>query len=235
VGQPAGTCDSGAYEVQASTTVLVGSPNPAGIGQTVTYTATVTGLGGSPTGTVSFTDNGVPIPGCTAVPLVNGVATCTVAKGYPVSQVGVHTIVATYSGDATFPGSSATFLERVQGCSVVGALAAGGQRLGVAVSSDPTFNIHYLTFHSGTSSGVVRNPTIVICIGAGTANATVTITGTTGSPSKGGIGAGDAISATLTLVKGAPGTATVMDITTGKTFTFSAPFQSSSSLRISVP
>ncbi len=54
----------------ASTVALTSAPNPSTYLQSVTVTATVTGAnGGSPTGTVSFTDNGTAIPGCTGVAL----------------------------------------------------------------------------------------------------------------------------------------------------------------------
>src|SRR5208282_1064169 len=89
--------------------------------QDIMFTATVTGAnGGNPTGTVSFTSDGTPIPNCTGLPLMsmkNGAgkqnsskkgspqsaATCDVPTGLPVGQ---HTIVATYSGDTNYQGSS---------------------------------------------------------------------------------------------------------------------------------
>jgi hypothetical protein len=82
---------------------------------------------------------------------------------------------------------------------------------------------------------VVRFPTITVCIGAGTPNVTLTLAGTASGPNRGGIGLGDAITATLTLVGGAPGTATVTDTTIGRTFTLAAPFQYGSALHISIP
>jgi hypothetical protein len=56
-----------------------------------------------------------------------------------------------------------------------------------------------------------------------------------GGTNHGGIGLGDAITATLTLVGGAPGTATVTATTIGRTFTLAAPFQYGSALHISIP
>lgn len=70
-------------------------------GQSVKFIATVdpqlpaTGI---PTGTVTFRDGAVPIAGCVAVPLVNKIATCTTSS----LPVGVRTIHADYSGDASF-------------------------------------------------------------------------------------------------------------------------------------
>ena len=88
-----------------TTTALASSPDPAKVGQKVSYTASVgvvpPGMG-LPTGTVSFSDNGTPITGCDAVTLAGGQASCTVTY----SATGSHIIVATYSGDANFMAST---------------------------------------------------------------------------------------------------------------------------------
>ena len=85
----------------ATTTVLTASPpSPSRFGQSVTFTAAVTGaFGGSPMGTVDFIDNKTPISGCTGIALVpqqNGsTAICTTAS----LTVGTHTIAGNYGGD----------------------------------------------------------------------------------------------------------------------------------------
>ncbi|MGA2372781.1 MAG: Ig-like domain-containing protein, partial [Candidatus Korobacteraceae bacterium] len=92
---------------QANTTVALTSiPNPSSYGQPVTITATVTGaFGGSPSGTVNFTDNGVAIKGCSGITLNAGVATCQTST----LTVGTHAnIVATYSGNNNYNGSNST-------------------------------------------------------------------------------------------------------------------------------
>jgi uncharacterized protein (DUF1800 family) len=91
-----------------TTTALTSSANPAAVGATVTFTATVTG--NSPTGTISFSDSGASI-GCAAVALTSGTATCSTAA---LTQ-GTHTIVASYGGDASNMGSSGTVLEIITG------------------------------------------------------------------------------------------------------------------------
>jgi hypothetical protein len=101
--------------ISAATTIAtVSSASTAVTGQTVTYTVTVSRTApatGAPEGTVAFADEGTPIPGCEAVTLTNGVATCTVTYLLP----GDHSIVATYSGDADDATSIATALaEQVQ-------------------------------------------------------------------------------------------------------------------------
>ncbi len=87
-----------------STTSVTSSPNPSMSGQLVTITATVGPAGPPmPTGTVSFTSNGTAIPGCTSVLLGSSLtAVCTTST----LAVGTDAIVATYSGDSTYGGSS---------------------------------------------------------------------------------------------------------------------------------
>ena len=89
-----------------STTAVTSSPNPSMFGELVTITATVGPPGPpTPTGTVSFTSNGAAIPGCTAVPLSSSrTAVCTTTG----LAVGTDAIVATYSGDTNYSGSSGT-------------------------------------------------------------------------------------------------------------------------------
>ena len=84
------------------------------VGQQLTYRATIVADQdkGSPppTGTVTFTDNGVDIPGCTSLALnTSGPTTCTVT-----ATKGTHHIKAVYSGDNAYDGSSATLTETVK-------------------------------------------------------------------------------------------------------------------------
>jgi len=99
---------------QASTSVtLTSSENPANPGDSVTFTATVTPVApcfGQPTGTITFADNGTPLPGGT-VALSSGAALYTITS----IATGTHTITATYSGDAWFqPAMAAPLTEIVQ-------------------------------------------------------------------------------------------------------------------------
>jgi hypothetical protein len=89
-----------ATTLTATTTNLTSAPNPSQVGQTVTFSATITGNGGTPTGTVTFTvDQGNTVQ---AEPLINGVASFSTST---LTQ-GTHTITATYSGDNTFATST---------------------------------------------------------------------------------------------------------------------------------
>ncbi len=100
---------SSAQAVQAvppasSTITLIATPNPPPPGQPVTFTATVNGTNGSgtPTGTVTFTDNGAIVSVST---LISGVATFVDSSLTP----GSHTIGAQYNGDTTYPSASANY------------------------------------------------------------------------------------------------------------------------------
>ena len=87
---------------RSTTTALVPSSNPASFGQSVTFTATVTG--NSPTGTVQFLDGATSLG--TPVALSAGVA----ALSNSSLAVGPHSITAVYSGDASNPGSTSAAL-----------------------------------------------------------------------------------------------------------------------------
>jgi uncharacterized protein (DUF1800 family) len=96
-----------------TTTALFSSANPAAVGASVTFVATVTGT--TPTGTFAFTDNGATLTGCSAVGIGtsgnSGTAICTSAT----LTAGSHTILAAYSGDATNAGSNNTLVETITG------------------------------------------------------------------------------------------------------------------------
>lgn len=92
-----------------TTAALSSSANPAAVGQEVIYTASV-----APTpdgGTVSFTDGGSPISGCSSVAVSSATGSATCDPSYP--NPGTHSIGAAYSGDAGFAPSSAPALSQV--------------------------------------------------------------------------------------------------------------------------
>jgi len=97
-------------------TVVTSSKNPAEMGDTVTYTATVTAAApgsGVPSGTVSFFDGGSGIGSCgnvTVTPVAsNATATCQVNN----PTLGTHPITATYSGDTNFNASTSPTFDQV--------------------------------------------------------------------------------------------------------------------------
>ncbi len=92
----------GGVPVPTSTT-LTALPNPSVVGQTVTFTATVTPNPGS-LGTMTFLDNGVVLPGGANVALVNGQALFATTS----LALGTHPITAMFSGGASFNPSTGT-------------------------------------------------------------------------------------------------------------------------------
>ena len=74
----------------ATATTLVSSLNPSEFGKPVTFTATVTSSGGTPTGTVTFNDGGVAIGTAT---LAAGIASFTTSS----LTIGSHAITASYA------------------------------------------------------------------------------------------------------------------------------------------
>ena len=85
----------------ATTTAVDSSANPSTVEQAVTFTATVSPVPDG--GTVSFTDGGTPMTGCSFEAVsAAGTAPCQVTY----TAVGSHSITATYSGDTNFAPSS---------------------------------------------------------------------------------------------------------------------------------
>jgi uncharacterized delta-60 repeat protein len=115
-----------------TTTTLASSVNPSVFGQNVHLTATVTG--GTPTGTVTFKDNGVVI-GTGAVS--SGAATLDIAS----LAVATHPLVAEYGGDTTYAASASTSLNQVVGkanTSTSVAVAPASSRFGQSVTITAT-------------------------------------------------------------------------------------------------
>lgn len=92
--------------VAGTSTTLTDNPTSGVTGQPIGLSATVAvgpPGGGALSGTVTITDSGSPVPGCSALPLSGNVATCN-----PGFSAGTHTLVATYSGDSGHGSSSST-------------------------------------------------------------------------------------------------------------------------------
>jgi Beta-1,3-glucanase/Bacterial Ig-like domain (group 3) len=91
-----------------SSTTLISSSNPALINQPVNFTATVSGTAalGIPTGTITFTIDGIQQ---SISPLINGQATFQVSN----LTVGNHVIEAIYSGDVVYLPSTFLALNQV--------------------------------------------------------------------------------------------------------------------------
>ena len=92
------------YGGNPSTNTLTSSQNPSLAGGGVTFTATVTGSGGTPTGTVVFMDG--------TNTLGNGTLNASGLANFSTAalSLGAHSITALYGGDSTFGGSASSTL-----------------------------------------------------------------------------------------------------------------------------
>jgi hypothetical protein len=86
---------------------LTSSANPSSYAQPVTFTATVSGSGITPTGTVNFNDGSTTIGSGTLN--ASGVATFTTS----LLAVGTHSIVAAYLGDSNNPAANSPPVSQV--------------------------------------------------------------------------------------------------------------------------
>lgn len=96
----------------ATTTVLISSLRLAVVGQSITFTASVTG--NALTGPVGFTANAAPIGGCTAVALAGAGNTRTAQCTTSFASRGNYLIVGQYSGDAGNNPSNGGLSQRVK-------------------------------------------------------------------------------------------------------------------------
>ena len=91
-----------------TTTSLASSHNPSKLGQSVTFTATITGqFGGNPTGTVTFKDGNTVLG---TISLSGKVATFTTSS----LAHGQDRITTSYSGDTNFKESTGSLAQNVQ-------------------------------------------------------------------------------------------------------------------------
>lgn len=129
--------------IGATSTALASNNNPSTVGQSVTFTATVTGA--SPTGTVQFKDGASNLG--SAIAVVSGVAQLTTSA---LTQ-GTHPITAIYSGDATNTTSTSPAVNQV-----VNAAGAGATTTGLGSSQNPSVFGQSVTF---TATVTGTNPT----------------------------------------------------------------------------
>ena len=90
-----------------STNVLTTSVNPSNFGQNITFTATVTSLFGIPVGTVLFYDGSSIIGGSN----LNGSGVASLVV--PNLSVGIHPIVAIYSGSSSIAASTSNNINQI--------------------------------------------------------------------------------------------------------------------------
>ncbi|NVO12427.1 MAG: autotransporter domain-containing protein [Rhodoplanes sp.] len=90
----------------STTVTLSSSLNPSQVGQAVTFTATVASGGGTPTGTVTFSDGGTVLG---TVALTGGAAALTTTG----LSAGMHGITAAYGGDSGYGAATSAPLSQV--------------------------------------------------------------------------------------------------------------------------
>ncbi|HEV2057648.1 MAG TPA: Ig-like domain repeat protein, partial [Methylomirabilota bacterium] len=140
-----------AFGPKASTrTAITSSTNPSVSGQAVTFTATVTAAGGgTPTGTVQFTIDGVNFG--SPVTVTGG----TAASGATSSlSAGAHSITATYVGDANFNTSTSTVLSQVVKASTSTAITSSATTS--VFGQSVTFTATVTAAGGGTPTGTVQ-------------------------------------------------------------------------------
>ena len=158
--------------LQATTTTLKSTPNPASYGQSVTLTATVkpTSGSGTPTGTVTFYNAGTALGTGTLSSGVGKLSTTAL-------PAGTDSITATYGGDNTYSGSTSSALSQaVNQESTTTALACSPStaNYGQSVTCTATITPQYggtvtgtVTFFNGTSqigTGTVSGDTAALAI-----------------------------------------------------------------------
>jgi Bacterial Ig-like domain (group 3) len=92
------------YVDAATTTTSVSGPSTGWSGASLAFTATVSSAVSSITGTVTFSENGVPIAGCEGLPVSNDQAQCNAV----FQTDGAHPVVAAYNGDPSHLASFST-------------------------------------------------------------------------------------------------------------------------------
>jgi hypothetical protein len=155
-------------------TTLSSSLNPSQFGQAVTFTATVTGSGGTPTGTVTFKDGATNL-GTVAL---NGSGTATFTTS--ALSVGTHAMTADYSGDANFAAGTGTLaggqVVNPAGSSTTLASSLNPSVFGQAVTFTAT-----VTASGGTPTGAVTFRDGAAVLGTVTLNGAGVATFTTAS------------------------------------------------------
>ncbi len=126
---------------------LTTSANPAAVGDTVTFTATVTPSSGTATGSVAFSSDGVALA---TIPLRNNVARYSTSA----LAVGSHIIVADYAANGDFAASSDSLTQVITGIASTVTLAAApnpayaGQQVtliadAISAGGTPTGNVDF--------------------------------------------------------------------------------------------
>ena len=195
-----------AVSAAPTATDLVATPNPALLGTTVTFTATVSAGIGTPTGVVTFSD-GVTLLGTGT--LANGQA----ALATSVLTLGSHPVTVSYSGDAVFaPSASASVTATSLTVSPAATTYGGSVTFSATVTSGSGTPSGTVTFRDGVA--VIGTTGLVIdqasfttnALTAGSHTVTATYDGSVafGSSTSGSVTESVTAANTVTTVLGAP-------------------------------
>lgn len=151
--------------LSGTSVALSSSANPSSVGQPVTFTAAIASSGGSPTGTVTFTDGGTTL--CNAVSVVaaaaQGQAVCT----SNALAAGAHTITATYSGGGNAAAAVATLAQTVNAAAPAATTATLSSSANPATTGQSIVFTATIASGSGVPGGSVtfRDGTATLCTG----------------------------------------------------------------------
>ena len=230
-----------------TTTAFASSVNPSPAGQSVTFTATITGENGlNVTGTVTWSTN----TGCGTTNVTSGtpgVATCTTSS----LPVGTDAISATYSGDSNYSGSTGTLNQVVNVNSQTitfttnaPASAAYNSSFTVAASASSGLTVTFtssgscsnvgatytMTSGAGTCSVIANQPGNTNYLAAASvtqttnaAEASQTITFTTPAPALAGFNSSFTVTATASSGLAVTYTSAGSCSNSGATYTITAP------------
>src|SRR5262249_39546251 len=147
-----GSSDSLTQRVTGTTVeALTSSANPATYGDTVTFTATVSSpAGGTPTGTVTFTDDDGTTLGTASLSVVNGQNQATLSPSSWAARR--HVITADYGGDDTYWGTSTSLSQLVKATTVEALTSSANPS---AYGQTVTFTATLTAADGGTPTGRV--------------------------------------------------------------------------------
>jgi hypothetical protein len=162
-----------------TTTTLSSSRNPSAVGESVTFTATVSAATGTPSGIVTFRE-GTTVLG-TATLNASGVAVFTTAS----LSAGAHTVTAAYGGATGFVASTSQPLTQTVATrpTVAGVVVGDGSAQRSVVRSLTVTFTGLVTLDPGAfqvrrSDGLIVTPAFTTATVAGQTVATLTFTGT---------------------------------------------------------
>ena len=160
----------------ASTTTLTSTPNPSVYGQSVTFTATVTGSSTTPTGTVTFMEGSTTLG--TGTLSSSGVATFSTTT----LAVGTDSVTAVYGGDSTYGSSTSSAVSQVVNLASTTTTVSSSVNPSVYGQSVTfTANVAAVSPGTGEPTGTVTFENSGTSIGTGTLSSTGVATFTTSS------------------------------------------------------